>query len=338
MQSLLTTKDELRRYVSTDTSSVPEPVQREAERLRGTLLLPLLGAPLLRWLEQQYVAGTTAGDDTLAGELLGLVQAPLARLSMAGSLDELQVSIDDTGIHIVSTETQKTAFQWQITGVRKTLTRKGYLDLNVLLQWLEDNRTSSPELQAWATSVSQYRRLQLLTSAPEFSRFENIQDSWPVFEALKPIITKQELFILAPQLGYEFLDELRTQVRTRTVSAENEQLLEQFIRPALASLTLARAVPELGLRLTGDGIELLVARIDTDNSKEADAGLDALLQARAFDAQRSADILLERMRQFLNQRASATRYATYFTSGPYRPATATVVPLNTTDSPLYRCF
>ncbi|MCA8830530.1 DUF6712 family protein [Hymenobacter pini] len=338
MQSLLTTRDELRRYVTIDTSDVPEAVQREAEHLRGTVLLPLLGAPLLRWLEEQYSAGTTAGDDTLAGELLGLVQAPLVRLSVAGSLDEIQVSIDDTGIHIVSTGTEKTAFQWQIEALRKTLTRKGYLDLNVLLQWLEDNYTSSPELQAWATGASQYQRLQLLTSAPEFSRFENIQDSWPVFEALKPLIKKQELFILAPQLGYEFLDELRTQVRTRSLTPENEELLEQFIRPALASLTLARAVPELGLRLTGDGIELMVARIDTDNSKEADAGLDALLQARAFEAQRSADILLERMRQFLNQRASASRYATYFSLGPYRPATAPVVPLNTADSKVYRAI
>ncbi|MBO0360736.1 hypothetical protein J0X19_22435, partial [Hymenobacter sp. BT186] len=95
-------------------------------------------------------------------------------------------------------------------------------------------------------------------------------------------------------------------------------------------------VPELGLRLTGDGIELMISRVDADNSKEADAGLDQLLQARAFDSQRTADILLEKMRLFLNRTASATRYATYFTTGPYRAPSTPVVPLNTAESRVYR--
>lgn len=338
MLSLLKTSNELRRYVTLDTTEVPEPVQREEERLRGQLVLPLLGADLLHWLDAQYEAGTTPEDDTLAGELLRLVQAPLARLSVAGALDELQVILDNTGIHIVSTQTHKTAFQWQITSLRKTLTRKGYLDLNVLLQWLEDNRATSPELEAWATGAGQHHRRQLLTSATEFSHYENIQESWPLFAALKPLLVRQELFVLEPQLGYDFLSELRDQVRTRTLTVENEALLNQYVRPALAACTLARAVPELGLQLTGDGIELMIARIDDSNSKEADAGLDQLLQARAFEAQRTADVLLERMRQLLNRVASPTRYATYFKFGPYRAPDASVVPLNTAESKVVRFF
>ncbi|OWP62884.1 hypothetical protein CDA63_11745 [Hymenobacter amundsenii] len=335
--SLLKTADELRRYVTVDSTTVPEPVHREEEHLRTHLLLPVLGATLLHWLDDQYDAGTVAPtDDTLAGKLLARVQAPLGRLAVAGSLDELQVSIDQTGIHIVSTDTQKTAFGWQIAALRKTLTRKGYQDMNALLAWLEANRAASPELEAWAAGEGQVYRRQLLVSAEQFSQYENISASWTVFAALVPLIRKQELFVLEPQIGYDFLSELRDQVRTRTLSEENRDLLTQFVEPALAACTLARAVPELGLRLTGDGIELAVARIDTDNSKEADAGLDQLLRARAFDAQHSADILLEKMRRFLNERASATRYATYFRLGPYRAPNAAVVPLNTPESKVYR--
>ncbi|MBC6698876.1 DUF6712 family protein [Hymenobacter puniceus] len=336
--TLLKTCDELRRYVSVQTNDVPEPVRREEERLRGALLLPVLGADLLHWLDAQYEAGLLPEHDAPAAELLRLVQAPLARLSLAGALDELQVSIDETGVHIQTTGTHKTAFQWQINSLAKTLSRKGYADMVVLLRWLEANHATTTELplQDWAAGPSRNRRRQLLTSPDEFSRFENIQDSWPVFEALRPLLVRQELFVLEPQLGYDFLSELREQVRTRTVTPENEELLEQFVRPALASSTLARAVPELGLRLTGDGIELMVARVDDSNAKEADAGLDQLLQARAFEAQRAADILLEKMRGFLNQRASATRYATYFTLGPYRAPATPVTPLNTAESRVYR--
>lgn len=336
LMSLLNTADELRRYVTVDTTTVPEPVQREEERLRTHLLLPVLGADLLHWLDDQYTAGTSATDDSVAGRLLARVQPALARLAVAGSLDELQVSIDQTGIHIVSTATQKTAFGWQIAALRQTLTRKGYQDLNALLAWLETNRAASPELLAWAAGAGQLYRRQLLVSAEQFSQYQNISASWPVFQTLVPLLRTQELFVLEPQLGYDFLSELRDQVRTRTVTVENRDLLEQFIEPALAACTLARAVPELGLRLTGDGIELAVARIDTDNSKEADAGLDQLLKSRAYEAQRTADILLEKMRRFLNERASLTRYATYFTLGPYRAPNAPVAPLNSAESKIFR--
>jgi hypothetical protein len=336
MLTLLKTSNELARFVRVDFTQVPKPVHHEEERLRELLLLPLLGAPLLHWLDAQYEAGVTADDDSLAGELVHKVQGALARLSIAGSLQELQVSLDDTGVHITTTTTTKTAFQWQTTGLDRALMRKGYLALNTLLHWLEANREKSDELKAWAAGPGQHHRRQLLVSATEFSRFENIQDSWEVFEALRPLLRTQELFILEPQLGYDFLSELREQVRTRSLTAENEQLLEDFIRPALAACTLAKAIPELGLRLTGDGIELRVARIDTDNSKEADAGLDSLLQARGFNSQRTADILLEKMRSFLNRSASATRYATYFTTGPYRAPSTPAPVLNTAESRLYR--
>ncbi|WP_400194052.1 DUF6712 family protein [Hymenobacter sp. B81] len=333
---LLTKSAELKRYVRLNTSDVelPEVVELEVSRLQEQLLRPLLGEGLIFWLEGEYQAGPAA--DSLAGQLLARVQAVLARLGLAGSLHELQVSVSNTGLQIVSTETHKTAFQHQVVALRDTLERKGWLDMNALLGWLEEHRADSAELVAWAAGPGQLQRRQLLTSAEEFSRFENIQDSWPVFQALRPLIGRQELFVLEPQLGYAFLQELRTQVRTRALTPENEQLLEQFIRPALASLALARAVPELGLRLTGNGIELAIARVDDSNSKEADAGLDQLLQARAYECQRAADILLERMRKHLNAAASAERYPTYFAGPAYVSPSTPKVPLNTAESRIYR--
>lgn len=330
---LLTTSEELAQFVKLDAGDFPDVLPPEIERLENVLLRPLLGAPLLDWLQAQYDAGIEA--DSLAARLLRVVQAPLARLGVAGVVVELQMTVSNTGIQILSTTTHKTAFQWQTKALEKTLTRKGYLDLTHLLYWLEQSRAGSPELEAWAAGPGQTLRRQLIVSVEEFNRFENISGSWPVFEALKPLMRRQELFILAPQLGDEFLQELRNQVRTRTLSEENEELLETYVRPALASLTLARAVPELGLRLTGDGIELMVARLDDSNEKEADAGLDQLLTARAFEAQRAADILLEKMRAFLNCTASETRYATYFASSTYKPATPPI-PLNTAESRVYR--
>jgi hypothetical protein len=328
---LLTKEEELARYVRLDANDFPDVLPPEIERLEQQLLRPVLGPELLTWLQEQYDAGVDEGS--VAAQLLRVVQAPLARLGVAGVVVELQMTVSSTGIQIMSTGTQKTAFQWQTKALEKTLARKGYLDLVLLLRWLETNRDASAELQAWAAGPGQLLRRQLIVSPDEFSYFENIGDSWPVFEALKPLMRRQELFILEPQLGAEFLAELRDQVRTRALTPDNEVLMQTYVRPALASLTLARAVPELGLRLTGDGIELMVARIDDSNEKEADAGLDQLLQARAFEAQRAADILLEKMRAYLARTASATRYATYFA---FKAPAAAVEPLNTAENRIYR--
>ncbi|OUJ68666.1 DUF6712 family protein [Hymenobacter crusticola] len=323
---LLQTTQELNKYVTLNSNltELPKPLATELARLESQLLRPILGDELLAWLrEQNKTIPNLADEDSLAGELLRLVQAPLARIGTGSVLDELQVFIDDTGIHIVSTQTDKTAFNWQVSRLERTLQRKGYLDLNVLLQWLEDNYKSSEELQAWATSYAgQRHRYLLITSAPEFSQYVDIQDSWKVFDALRPVLRVQSSFMLTPVLGVEFLQELSEQVRTRTVTPENEHLLHTYVRPLLAHLTLAHAVPALGLRLTGDGIELRIARIDEDNTKEADAGLDQLLAARARDAEQTARVYLLQLRQHLNEQASAEKYATYFASSAYaNPAT-----------------
>jgi uncharacterized coiled-coil protein SlyX len=265
------------------------------------------------------------------------VQAPLARLAASTGITVHQANLDDTGVHIVSTDKIKTAFQWQSRELQALHQRRGYQGLDGLVQWLEDHRDDAPELRAWAASPAGRRhRRELFTSAAAFQEYQNIGGSWLVFEALRPVRRRLEALELRTALGEDFLLELLDQVATRTLTSENENLLRSRLYPALASLTIAHAVPALSLRLTPGGIELAVARTDDANAKEADAGLNELLRQLAAECLEVGQRYLLQLTDFLDRTASATRFATYFASPAYSPPNRPAVVLNTATSKVIR--
>ncbi|MDO7877829.1 hypothetical protein Q5H93_24040 [Hymenobacter sp. ASUV-10] len=336
---LLKALDELKKFVPTDaTVDIPPAIALALGTVETSDIQPLLGSTLHTWLQAQYDAeGFDATGPSVAARLLHAVQAPLSRLGTAAGLAGHQATIDNTGVHILSTDTSKTAFPWQVNQLRDSLERQGYADLDTLVQWLEDHAGDSPELQAWASSAAgQRHRQELFTSTADFQEYENISSSRQVFLALGPVRRRLERFELARVLGLDLLQELRDQVRTRALTSDNENLLRTYVYPALAALTIGHGIPELGLRLAGDGIELSIARVDDSNAKEADAGLDQLLRQRADKALTSADRYLRHLTDYLDRTASATRFATYFHSPAYTAPNQPVVPVNTAESRIFK--
>ena len=335
---LLNTIDELKSYVALDTDGLLPSFALELAYVEDSVIRPLLGGALYVWLQTAYDAtGFDPKGMSLEAQLLRVVQAPLARLAVAYNITLHMATIDETGVHIVSTDKSKTAFQWQTNQMQAFLLKRGNLGLDALVEWLEEHRTDSPELRAWASSTAgQRHRRELFTSTAEFQEYELISNSRQVFETLRPVRRRMESFELQRVLGADFLFELREQVRTRTVSSDNQMLLSTYVLPALACLTIGHAVPELGLRLTGEGIDLTIARLDDSNSKEADAGLDALLRDKVSEALMSAHRYLTRLTDYLDRTASATRFATYFSSATYTDPNQVAQPVNTSDSKIYK--
>lgn len=335
---LIPTLDELKNYVSLDAKAVPPSIALAQREVLAQVVAPLLGERLRTWLEAAAASpGFELAGDSLAAQLLRRVQAPIARLGVGAGLPGHQVSIDTTGVHIMTTETSKTAFQWQLNQLRASLERHGQRDLDALVEWLEANRDASAELRAWAASAAgQRHRRELFTSPAAFHEYENISESRPVFVALGPVRRRLESFELGRVLGADFLAELREQVRTRSLTPDHENLLGAYVLPALAALTIGHAIPELGLRLGADGIELSVARFDDSNAKEADAGLDQLLLSKKNEALMTGDRYLRRLTDYLDRAASATRFGTYFASSSYTAPNQAVTPRNTPTSKTYK--
>ncbi len=274
-------------------------------------LRPLLGAAFY-----DGVAETAAAPgDAVHERLRYLLGSALANLTMVGFLDVAQVQISGSGVQIISTEREKTAFQWQINDLKASFSRKGFGALEKVLTHLEAHAN---DFATWEGSAAAARaRAHFLNTAAQFAEHYPITNGRLTFLSLLPLIRKTEAFALEPVLGEDFYEELKAQQAAGTLSAENQALVTKYLQPALAHLTMAQAIGELGFGLNGNSFELNVYRPDSANSKESDPGLQKLLDMKGGQALDDGERFLRRLRTHLNATATATRYATYFASAAY---------------------
>jgi hypothetical protein len=334
--SLIRNIDQFRAYVIVNYGTNLQnlgPDMRVAERQR---IRPTLGPALyndLSALSDDDLAAALADPADVRGGLLRLVQEAVANLAALEYLVLNQVQISSSGVHIFSDAAKKTAFQWQIKDLQGYFRRKGYNALEEVLTYLEAHADDFP---GWASSAAAIEaRALFINSAAEFSTHYDIAGSRLTYNALLATMRKVERFRLKAVLGAEYYDELKALLRAGTqLSFDDEYVLEEYVRPALAHLVVAKAVPEVGIGFNGAALELNVYRFDDANQKEADASIDALLTKKIAQAEADAQVFLTDLRRYLNRQASATKYATYFASSTYtdpqapRPTVRTAV-----DSP-----
>lgn len=343
--SLIRTTDQFRQHVVVNYGVAIESLAPDLRLVESQRLRPLLGPALFNELNALSDDALEAlllpsGAADVRGPLLQLVQRAVANLAALEYLALNQVQISDSGVHIFSDGARKTAFQWQINDLKAGFRRKGFNALEEVLEYL-DAHLDDPALAAWATSeAATASHRQLLATARAFSEHYDINSSRLTYLALLPTLRKVERFQIEPVLGTAYYLELREQLMDRDLTAENRELLDLFVRPALAHLVIAKALNgDVGLGLSGDAIELNIYRPDDSNNKEADAGIGQLLTMKAAQALGDGHVFLTRLRQHLNAQASPTRYATYFASGAYAaPGAPRPVISNAATSPTYGFF
>lgn len=331
LPTLIATIDDFRQHVALNASAGEEyftQLQPDLLLAEDDYLRPALGADF-------YDELLDAPASEAADRLRQLLASSLANLTMVSYVDFAQVQISGSGVQIISTEREKTAFQWQINNLKTNYSRKGNNGLEKALAYLEAHAEAFP---AWAASdVAKTTRGYFITSATTFSEFYNISNARLTFQALGSLLRKTERFRLEPVLGTDYFDELKQQLRDGAVTAENEKLLDDYVRPALAHLVMAQAIGELGFALNGNALELNVYRPDDANSKESDPGLTQLLELKADQALDDGEHFLRKLTKHLNSTASETRYATYFNSDAYAPPVV-VDYLNVVSAPILGAF
>lgn len=305
----------------------------EREQLR-----PVLGPALhneLSALSDDDLQAALDDSASVTGGLLRLVHEALANLGLLSYLPVNQLQISDGGIYLLSGGKQP--FQWQINELKASLRSKGANALEAVLAYLDAHVDDFP---AWATSTAAVQaREMLIPSAAEFTRHYNIGGSRLTYQAFLSIMRKVERFQLEAVLSAEYLRELKVQLVAGALTSDNQDVLDDYLRPALAHLVVAKAVGEVGLNFNGSAIELNIYRADNANEREADAGLDELLKLKANQAAADAQVYLTKLRRHLNRFSSGIRYATYFNSSAYvDPQAPRPVVRNDATSPTYGFF
>jgi hypothetical protein len=283
------------------------------EEAQETFIRPVLGDPLYRQLQETADPTTREPEkqplDPSLVELLDLMRKPLALYALWLGADEFGVSVSSQGIQVIETQTHKTAPQYRVQNLKENWIRRANTSLDLVLKFLDEHRADYPSY------ICQDAEL-FLRNTLEFNSEVDIRESRRVFVALKPVIRSVERKYIRPALSAELFDELKSALKSNTELSNDQKALMDLIRPALAHLTMARALLEISIDILDWGIFDTAGNTFTNVSSKQSSNKDRIaLMAEAN--QRDGEAELKALQQFLDEIASETVYPLYFHSSRY---------------------
>lgn len=241
-------------------------------------------------------------------KLLPYAQSVLVKFAVYDFIKEGHAQISDAGITVANAD--KKAEWWQQIELKKSYVEKIYFAIEDLLRYLISQKA---EFTDWAESSSYGQSLAFIfNTAEDFQKYVNINESYRTLVALRPAMRSVENGALKKLLSATLFGELKTAIKSQSVSPQQKTLLE-YIEPAVANLTVALAIQDLNLQLTGDGAFIhSIDHYEKKDSPKADRLRESALRFSAEGLK-----WLDELKDFLNTNASANLYAGYFNSANY---------------------
>ncbi len=279
-------------------------------------IIPAIGKEQYDDLNEWY--NEESPDESEANELLlEKVQATLAMYANYYWIDPGQLQIGDSGIRIATTDTLKTAFQWQIEALKTSVIKQAGSAMDDLLEFMETNKDDY-ELWAASTAYTQFKDC-FITSAAKFTEiYSALGGSRLNFLAIRGQMKQVEEFMLQAELSPEFYAELRGQYLANDLSDENADLIP-MIQKAVAHLTMSAAFTQLVVGISENGVlsfNTTANRIVTNNREPVK---DARITKLELQAEKSGKAHMVTLKEFLKKNISY--YPTYAESSAYDSTT-----------------
>lgn len=259
--------------------------------------------------------------------LLEKLQPAIAYLAFSKWIPFGQVQIDNAGIRIASDENMKTAFQWQTDKLEDRSLYMGFTFLEQALVFMEENKA---DYDLWTDSdeYDTYKEC-FINNAIDFDKYYSINASRLLFLSLKPTMRKVQDFNIKAAVDSDTYQDILDEIKSGTITAANQALLN-FIKPAVAHLTIARAVNEKTVIIMPNGlIRIKNVGFMTVNAFDSASGemVDALKRSAELDGQN----YLKQLRDYLNTNATESVYADYYNSDLYIDTSSTENITNSTS-------
>lgn len=287
---------EIKNYISVNVSTNIDSVMPYIKQAEQMFIIPLLSQGEYDALNTAYNSLNPLTSDQQA--LLEKIQMPLINLAYLLYSPVLAVHISDSGIHTTKTENKTTAFQYQTDELAKSFLNIGNTGLDMMLEFLESKKNI---FTSWAASSAYtvYKEC-FINTAKDFSvlGLVEIGNSRLRFLAMKAIMKRVEAFRIKSIICTDLFAELKTQIEAGTVTAANQFLLD-LIRPAVANLTFAAAIPKLSVLITEKGISVFNNdRAQTINVLQPAS--DTMLSKLISDHTQDGEAYLKELKTFLD--------------------------------------
>jgi hypothetical protein len=260
--------------------------------------------------------------------LLNRIQKALAPYAFYLWVPSGQLSIGDNGIRIASTETHKTAFQWQVVNLQNSLLKQAGSAMDDLLAFMEENKA---DYDLWAESEA-YTLFKetFITSAQQFTTaFSALGNSRTNFLAIKSSMILIEDLVIKTELGDDYFEELKEQHKDGSLSDENK-IIYNYIVKAIAHLTINRAITDLSVLIDDRGVLNFNSQANSNNFDNRQPAKDTMITKMEFNTERDGRVYLSKAKQHLINNLS--NYPTYRDSTAYTSTTNQTAVKNTEDS------
>jgi len=278
-----------------------------------TFIKPVLGDPLYLQLQETahpiFLEPEKKPLDTHMVDLLEMIRKPLALYALWLGADEFGVSVSSQGIQVIETPTHKTAPQYRVQNLKENWIRRANSSLDLVLKFLDEHREDYPDYICQDADL-------FIRNTLEFNCEVDIRESRRVFVALKPVIRSLERKYIRPALSAELFDELKQVLLSNAEMSKEQKALMDLIRPALAHLTISRALLEISIDVLDWGIFDTAGNTFANVSSKQSSNKDRI-SIMADANQRDGEAELKALQQFLDETASETVYPLYFHSSRY---------------------
>lgn len=287
---LFTTSAELKESLGTLHKNIRfDTLLSFVEQAQAKHLAPAVGDALLSKLSEP--------TDQLSADYLALrtrLRAALVHYVVLEAAPFLAVAMGELGLVEQSAGNASPTRQWVYHNFVDAAAEQADQLLDVALLWLDFKAADFPEYQA--SDAYTESRTQLLPNAHALGKYLSIKNSRRAYLALLPFMQRVEELDLRPLLGDAPLDDLKAALVAGSLS-DAQKLLLAAVRPALAHLSMATALPELSVSITGAGIRVLS---DNDGIRQRQAASADVVAALSRKAQGLATQYLERLNRLVD--------------------------------------
>jgi len=316
---LFKTIDVVKEYIPIAFSNGDTSIPRMQKAAEDQYLLPVLGADLMATLQAE-----ADGDLETPSDLLKKAWTALAYLMYYKELPFIHTLITDSGIRNVTNEKVQGAYRYQYEDLLQVLENEGLAGLELLFQFLFDNRADDP-YTAWAQSAA-YQRLNrnLIRTGADFANYFHLLHPHRTFYSLQPIVQEVEDLYLVSSIGKEFLAELKA----ADEPDDYQTIVIDLLKHAEANFTIHKAISKLSVKVRPEGFTVMLGT-GSDRQPQAEASAsDKQLAELKTDTARDGNAYLNRAIKYLNDTASDSVLTTWFNSSLYKDPTATVTNIN----------
>jgi len=283
------------------------------DEAQESFIKPVLGNVLYNQLQDLMALDPVPPDDGITEanlvKLIEMIRKPLALYALWLGADEFGVSISSQGIQVIETPTHKTAPQYRVQNLKENWIRRANAALDLVLKFLDEHRENYPAYICQDADL-------FIRNTLEFNSEVDIRESRRVFVSLKPVIRSVEKKYIRPALSAELFDELKQVLQSNAEMSKEQKALMDLIRPALAHLSISRALMEISIYVLDWGIFDTAGNTFANVSSKQASNKDRI-SIMAEANQRDGEAELKALQQLLDETASETVYPLYFHSSRY---------------------